>query len=148
MAQPVTYNGSKLYVSLGDGAGTEVFTAPCGLTTRGVTFTKETNDTTVPDCADPDLPAWTQRGVRAFAAEFTGSGVLAAAALPSWRDFYLLTASRNVRVGINAPAVDEGGYWLGKAHMTNFAVTGELGDKIQVSVTIVNDGAWTWVDAT
>lgn len=149
MAQPVTYNASKLYIKLGDGATpTEVFAEPCGLNTKGINFTKEVNDITVPDCDDPDAPAWTQRGVRTLSGEVTGSGILAAAARPVWWDAFEDTASRNVQIGINAPPVDEGGYWAGKMHLTALAVTAELGNKIQVAVTLVSDGQLTWVDAT
>lgn len=148
MAKPTTYAASKLYVSLGNGATpTEVFTAPCGLTTRGITFSKETNDTTVPDCDDPDAPSWTERGVRALSAEFSGSGVLAAEAFPAWRAAYELTLSRNARVGLNVPLVQAGGYWMGKFHLTAFGVTGDLGDKVNVNVTMISDGVVTWVPA-
>jgi predicted secreted protein len=148
MAQPVTFNGSKLYIQIGDGATpTEVFTAPCGLTSRGITFTKDTNDTTVPDCDDPDLPAWTERSVSALSWEATGSGVLAAAALPTWWDAFNSTESVNVRIGIDAPPADNGGYWAGAAHLSSFNPSGELGDKVQVAVTFTSDGAVTWVDA-
>ena len=149
MAKPVTYTASKLYISLGNGATpTEVFAAPCGLNTRGVVFAKETNDTTVPDCDDPDAPSWTERGVRTLSAEVTGAGVLAAEALPIWWETYLDTESGNVKIGINAPAVDEGGYWAGKMHLTSFGVTGEVGEKINVAVTMINDGEMVWVPAT
>lgn len=148
MAKPVTYSASKLYISLGDGATpTEVFTAPCGLTTRGITLTKNTNDVNVPDCDDPDAPAWVERSVESLSGETSGSGVLAAAALPTWQTAFNSTVSRNVRIGINAPLVDKGGYYAGKAHLTSFAVTGELGNKIQVAVTLISDGPWTWVPA-
>lgn len=147
MAQPTTFAASKLYISLGNGAGPEVFAAPCGLTSRGFTLTKDTNDVTVPDCDDPDAPAWTERAVRALSGEFTGSGILAAEALPTWQDAYDSTVSRNARVGINAPAADNGGYYLGKFHLTSLRWAGEQGDKINVDVTMVSDGALTWVPA-
>lgn len=148
MAKPTTFPASKLYISLGNGATpTEVFTAPCGLTTRGITLTKNTNDVNVPDCDDPDAPSWVERDVESLSGEASGSGVLAAEALPTWQDAFNSTASRNVRIGISAPAVDNGGYYAGKAHLTSFAVTGELGNKVQVAVTITSDGPWTWVDA-
>lgn len=148
MAKPTTFSASKLYISMGDGADPEVFTAPCGLTSRGIAFSKETNDITVPDCDSPDDPAWTERGVRTLSAEVSGSGILAAEALPTWWGAYASTESFNVRVGLNAPAADNGGYWAGRMHLTAFGVTGDLGDKVQVSATLINDGELTWVDAT
>jgi predicted secreted protein len=148
MAKPTTYPASKLYISLGDGATpTETFTAPCGLVSKGIVFSKETNDTTVPDCDDPDAPAWTERGVRTLSAEVTGSGILAAEALPTWWAWYANTESANVRIGLNAPPADNGGYWAGLMHLTSFSVTSELGDKVQVAATLISDGQMVWVDA-
>jgi hypothetical protein len=148
MAKPTTINASKLYISLGDGAPTEVFAAPCGLTTRGMTLTKDLNDVTVPDCDDPDAPAWIERTVASLSGEVTGSGILATEAWPVWRNRYNATTSGNVRIGIGVPLAQNGGWYAGKAHITSLAVTGDLGEKLQVAVTLVSDGAWTWVPAS
>jgi hypothetical protein len=145
MAQPKTFAASKLYIHLGDGGSPEVFGEPCGLTSHGITLTKDTNDVLVPDCADPDAPAWLERAVRSLSGEASGAGILAAEALPDWQDAFDSTTAPNVRVGINAPAADNGGYYGGKMHLTSFAITGELGDKLQVAVTFVSDGVLTWV---
>src|SRR5690606_33512417 len=59
MAPPKTAAWYKMLIQVGDGADPEVFSAPCGLTTRGLNFSAETSDTTVPDCDDPSLPSWT-----------------------------------------------------------------------------------------
>lgn len=152
MALPTTFNASKLYISIlvptsPPGGSPETFAAPCGLTTRGLTLTKNTNDVTVPDCDDPDAPAWVARAVQSLSGEATGSGILAAAALPVWQDAFDSTTAVSVRVGVNAVALDNGGYYAGLMHLTSFAITGELGDKIQVAVTFQSDGALTWVPA-
>lgn len=148
MAQPTVFSASKLYISLGDGGTPEVFTAPCGLTTRGLTLTKDTNDSLIPDCDDPDAPVWLGRTVVSLSGEATGSGILAAEALPVWQDAFDSTESVTTRVGINAPPADNGGYYTGEMHLTTLAITGEQGDKIQVAVTIQTDGALTWVPST
>jgi len=147
MAPPKTFSASKLYISLGDGGSPEVFSEPCGITTHGLTLSKDTTDIVVPDCANPDLPAWTERAVRSLRGEATGSGILAAAAWPVWRAAFESTASVTCRIGINAPPIDNGGYYGGEMHLTALAITGELGNKIQVAVTLISDGVLTWVPA-
>lgn len=147
MAKPTTFSASKLYIKLGNGGSPEVFAEPCGLTTRGLTQTKDVNDIVVPDCANPDLPAWVERAVRSLSAEATGSGILAAEALPTWQSAFASTASVNAQIGINAPPANNGGHYDGKIHLTSFAVTGELGDKLQVALTFQTDGPLTWVPA-
>lgn len=148
MARPTTLVGSKLILLLGDGADPEVFTAPCGLTSRGINFSKETNDVTVPDCEFPENPAWQERAVRSLSGTISGSGILAMEAFPTWRSFFFSTATKNVRVKLDAPLANNGGHWEGRFHCTTFNLTGEIGDKVQVEVELSNDGEVTWVAAS
>lgn len=147
MARPTTLSAAKLLLLIGNGAGTEVFAAPCGLTSRGINFSKETNDVTVPDCDDPDAPAWTERVTRALSGTVSGSGILAMEAFETWRDFFFSTETKNVRIKIDTSLANNGGHWQGAFHMTTFNVTGEIGDKIQVEIELQNDGEVIWVDA-
>mgnify|MGYP001000705767 CR=1 FL=1 len=144
MAAPTTYSFKKLIIMLGDGGTPEVFAAPCVLTSRGVNFTKETNDVTVPDCDDPDLPSWTERDVASQAVSISGSGILAAEAHATWRTAYLNTDSINVRVKIDDTLANGGGYYYGKFHLTQFNITGELGNKLQVEISLESDGVVAW----
>lgn len=141
MARPTTVSGKNLLVKVGNGADPEVFAAPCGLTTRGINFSKETNDTTVPDCDDPDLPSWTERDARTLAATVSGSGILAVEALPTWRGFFMSTDTKNCQIWVGTS-----GYFEGAFHCTSFNVTGEIGNKVQVEIELQNDGEVTWVD--
>lgn len=149
MAKPITVNASKMLIKIGDGATpTEVFAAPCGMTTKGLNFTKETNDVNVPDCDDPDAPAWIERGVVSMSAEISENGILAMEALTVWQEFLDETISRNVQVWLDVPVSSHGGHWNGKFHLTGFNVTAEQGDKVQVAVTMQSDGPVTWVAVT
>ena len=147
MARPTTYSAKKLLILLGDGGSPETFAAPCGLTTRGINFSKETNDVTVPDCDDPDLPAWTERAVRTLSATVSGSGILAAEAFETWREAFLATDAVNARIKIDDTLVNGGGYFAGAFHLDQFNVTGEIGNKIQVEISMSSDGAVEWVPA-
>ena len=147
MAQPHTFSAKLLLIQLGDGGAPETFSAPCGLTTRGIQLSKETNDTTVPDCDDPDLPAWTERDVVSLSGEISGSGILAGAAVATWRAAYFSTDSVTCRVRINDTGANGGGYFQGEFHLTQFNITGEIGNKAQVEVTLVSDGEITWTAA-
>lgn len=147
MARPTVYSAKKLLIQLGDGLIPETFSAPCGLTTRGINFSKETNDTTVPDYDDPDLPSWTDRDVTALSASVSGSGVLAAEAAAKWRSAFLSTNSISARILIDDTNVNGGGYFSGKWHLTTFNLTGEIGNKIQVEIELQSAGEIVWVAA-
>lgn len=148
MAKPKTLLGSKLILLLGNAATPEVFSAPCGLTSRGINFSKETSDVTVVDCDDPEAPAWQERAVRSLSGTISGSGILALEAFPTWRDFFFSTATKTIRIKIDAVLADNGGYWQGKFHCTTFNLTGEIGEKIGVEIELINDGEITWIPAS
>lgn len=143
MAKPVTISASKLLIQLGDGASPEVFTAPCGLTTKGITFTKNMNDITVPDCDDPDAAAWVERGVVSLSAAISGNGVLAMEAQNTWLAAYQNTSSVNTRVLLTEATY--GGHFEGKFHLSTLTENGALGDKVQVTVALDSDGPVLWV---
>lgn len=144
MAKPTTINASKMLIKIGDGGGPEVFAAPCGMTTKGINFTKDTNDVNVPDCDDPDAPAWKERSVVAMSAEISENGILDMGSLAVWQGLLESAISGNVQVWLDVPATDHGGHWDGKFLLTGFNVTAELGNKVQAAVTMQSDGPVTW----
>ena len=148
MAQPTTFSFKKLLVMLGDGGTPETFLAPCGLNSKGLNFTKDTNDTTVPDCDAPDAPAWTQRAVVSQAASISGSGILAAEAHATWRSAYLSTDPVNCRIKIDDVLANGGGYYEGAFHLTTFNITGSRGDFINVEVALQSSGEVVWHPAS
>lgn len=145
MAKPVTYAGTVVAIYLEDPDTPGAYIRPCGLTSHTVTFTKNMQEVQVPDCDDPELPSWIERGVESLDFSASGSGVLAAAALPDWWDAFNSTESIDARVYVGAPSDTVNGYfWSGKVHVNQFEVTGEKGSKAQVTVGIVSDGEMTF----
>lgn len=148
MAKPTTYVGSSVALFLEEAtAGT--FTRPCGLNSHTITFSKNTQDVTVPDCDDPEAAAWIERGVESLDMSGSGSGVLAAEAVDRWWAAFNSTESINARLYIGAADdTTNGHYWEGKVHVTQFEVTGERGNKAEVNVSFVSDGEVTYNDVT
>lgn len=147
MAQPTTLNASKLSIWIGSSSSPGTFVAPCGLTTRGINFTASTNDVTVPDCDDPDLPSWTARVVQALSAGITGSGILAVEAVPTWREFFFDATSKMCRVvldGTGLAASLDLGYFEGLFICSALNITGDLGNKVQVEINMTSDGQIFW----
>lgn len=146
MAKPTTYAGSLVAIYL-ETTTPGTFARPCGLNNHTVSFTKNTREVQVPDCDDPELPAWIERGVESLDFSASGSGILAAEAVDDWWDAFNTTDSINARVYIGAnDDTTNGKYWAGKVHVTGFEVTGERGDKAQANVSIVSDGELTFND--
>lgn len=149
MARPTTYVGSSLAIFLEDAALPGTYLRPCGLTNHTATWTKNFQEVDIPDCDDPELPAWIERGVQNLDFSASGTGVLAAEAVDTWWNSFNTTESINARIYIGKPDdVTNGRYWEGKVHVSSFEVTGERGNKAQVSVSVVSDGELTFATTT
>lgn len=144
MAKPVTERFGNFLLRVSAGASPDVFSAPCGLTSRGIEFSMSTGETIVPDCASEDAVAWVERTMNAASAQISGSGVLAMDSLDEWRSWFEAAEPRTVQVHLQNTTANNGGYWQGDFVLTSFQITGERGGKVQVSISAVNDGKVTW----
>lgn len=144
MAAPQTFRfgAGTLWISDMD-EETPVFTKICGFNQIDMKFERNTNDTTVPDCDDPDAAAWTERDVisRAFTASF--SGVLAKSALPLIEAAFASDASVDCRINLTGAGTGVGTpdrRYAGKMHV-KYSIKGQRGDKYELTVELENDGA-------
>ena len=141
MTKPTTHTFGDFLIKVGDGASPEVFTAPCGLTSKGFNQTANTQKTAVPDCTDPDAPAYNETAVDTIDSEISGSGILAAEAFTVWQAWFDSAAAKNCRV---YPLGAAGGYYEGRGILSAFNMTVQRGQKVNVDVTIQADGQMVW----
>lgn len=138
MAQPTVISASsKFLIYIESPDSPNVFIAPCGLTTKGITYSKAVNEVIIPDCDNPEEVAWTGREAQSKSCEISGSGVLAMETNQLWHDFYDEDAARTCRV-VEVDAL--GGTHEGNFHLTNLAKTGAQGEKVNVEITLQSDG--------
>jgi hypothetical protein len=138
MAIATTYPFSQFLVKIGDGGSPEVFTDPCGLTSKGFTRSANMNDVNIPDCDDPDAPSWLGREVVSYQGQIAGSGVLAKESYEVWEDWWETAETRNVRIELGTDIA-----WIMPAKLQEIADTAERGSKVQIAVNLVSDGAVT-----
>src|SRR5215510_9041610 len=103
MAPPKTASWAKLFISLGDGATPptpEAFVRQCGLTSKGIQFSGDTSDIAVPDCDQPDDPAWAERVITVKNCTVSGDGVLATDHREEWDEWFQSGLAKNCRVEI------------------------------------------------
>ncbi len=148
MAKPPTYPGSVVAIFFA-GATPGSFLRPCGLNSHTVSFTSSSTEVTVPDCDNPELPAWVERQSDGLSMSASGSGVASPDVIDDIWDIYTSQESVNARVYIGAPNdTAKGKYWAGKFLVTSFEVTGERKQKAQISISIASDGVITLADVT
>lgn len=147
MVKPTVAKGTKFRLLMGDGATPEVFAALCGLTTKGIQFQSNTNEVFIPDCDNPDDPAWRKITKAGKFATITGSGLLDFKnAFPKYRAAWESEDPVNMRVYFDVVGADGGGYWQGAFLLTQLNVTGNDGDYVQAEITMESDDAAAWVD--
>lgn len=143
---------AQLLIQIGDGADPETFAHDCLINTeRGIAFTSDSNQTIIPDCTNPLDPAWKDVQKDGLAAQITGAGMLHTPSIKTWFNWFNSDDAKNIRILLNGVSLaNGGGHWAGAFKLTAFEVTGPGGrkEKSTVSVTLVSDGAITWVDAT
>ena len=149
MAPPVTARFGKMLIKLGDGATpTEVFAAPCGLTSKSITFSKNLSEVDLPDCDDPDAATWLGRDAQSLSAAVSGDGVLPASAIQTWWDAFKSTSPINVEISIEYSTGTM--LWEGAMHVENFEPNAERSGRVQAGIGMQSDGEMTgtWTAAT
>ncbi len=143
MAAPKTASFGKFLVYIARPSAPDTWLAPCGFTSRAFRRTKDTTDTVVPDCDDPDLPADIERVVKSKSWQVTGEGVGAADAQAIWDEFFDDGDAWPIKIEFAWPSPTGTIAYTGAGHLTQLEMTGAQGDKVKQSVTIVSDGALT-----
>lgn len=141
---------SKFVILLGNGATpTEVFAWPCGAEARSVSFTNSTGETVVLDCTDPTgVMAAMKRWTESQDTSITISGRVSIEAFPTWRAWADSGDVKNIRVVLDEPAANNGGYWSLPAILQQLELGQEGKSTATFSATIVGAGRRSWTDAS
>lgn len=145
MAQPTVLSFGKGLVYFGDGADPEVFAKICGFNSISLQIEKDTNDVTIPDCDDPDAPAWRATDVLSLAWTAEFEGIMAKEAEATLWAAVNRADATNIRirlVGFGTGGATPDLQFSGAAHI-GATISGERGNKYQISVTATGDGALT-----
>lgn len=134
MTQATTLKFGQFLIKLGNGAVPEVFSAPCGLNSRGFSRTAATNDTNVPDCDDPDAPSWLDRDVVSLSGSLSGAGVVADEDFDTWDTWFMSGVSKNIQVIAGSRT------WSGAAILAKLDITGARGKRTEFNASIDTDG--------
>jgi hypothetical protein len=148
MAQPITIRGGKVRVLLGTpdaDDGPMVYAAPCGFTSKSLTFNKALDESQVPDCDDPDKVDWLGRDAVSLSMSISGEGVLAAGSVTTWLDAWESPDSVPAKIEVQFPAKTI--TWTGLLHVETFSAEAPNGKRVTSSVSLQSDGAMTRTSA-
>lgn len=145
MALVDVVNGEKLLILVGDGATpTEVFDHPCLINTdRGISFASSLTQELIPDCDNPDDPAWMTAEKDGLSATVNGAGMLDVASIETFDDWFRSGDTKNVKVKVDKTG---GSTWTGAFHLSEWSISGTRKSKATVSLTLVSSGVVTRAD--
>lgn len=112
---------------------------------RGITFSSATNEFPEIDCDDPDQIAWVLREKVSLSAAINGAGILNTPDVQDFFDWLTSSASKACQVVIDVDPADGGIIFEGDFHLTDFAITGDRGAKMEATITLASDGEVTSV---
>lgn len=129
--------GTQLMIKIGDAASPEVFSHPCLINTkRGIQFQSSANKVIIPDCDNPDDPAWVQVIKDQLSASISGAGVLDTADVADYDAWFNSDDAKNVEIWLGAI-----GKWTGSFKLTSWEVNGDRNQNAEVTLTLESHGA-------
>lgn len=138
MAAATTIRGGKVRILLGEGTSPIVYTAPCGFTSRSVTFNKGLEEVNIPDCLDPDKIDWVGRDSVSLSISVSGEGVLAYESVDTWDTAFLSLDSVPARIEIEWPAKTV--VWTGRLHIESLELGATNAQRATLNVSMQSDG--------
>lgn len=128
--------GTHLYIKIGDGATPESFSHPCLINAkRGVKFQSSTQKDVVPDCANPDDPAWESVFTDGLNIAVDGAGKLDTGSIATYDAWWRGGVTKNVQIWL-----DGIGYWSAAMKLTTWAIDGDRNKYAEVTLTLASDG--------
>lgn len=137
MTQATTIKGGKVRVLL-DLTGGGTYAAPCGFSSRSITFNKGLEEVNIPDCDDPDAVDWVGRDATSLSMGVSGEGVLAVESGEDWLDAFESADSVAAKVEIEFPAKTI--TYTGRMHVESLELGAPNGRRVTNNVSMQSDG--------
>lgn len=136
--------GRAMLVKIGDGAGSEVFTTLCGLTSKTIAINNSEIDVTTADCDAPGGELWTEvlNGLKRV--NISGTGLFKSAA----DEARLLTIAMSATaIGNFQVIIPELGTFAGAFHVSASEFGGEQEGALTKGMTLASSGPVTFTPA-
>jgi hypothetical protein len=145
MAAVNSTRGVKLVVKkLNTSVSPHVYQQICTINAqRGITFNAQTNDETIPDCADPDAIAWISREKQSLSVDVTGGGMNNKTDNIILWNWWKSPDSEPCQIVLDDDDPDKVITWEGNFHLTQYDMTGDRGQKVASTMTLSSDGEVT-----
>lgn len=137
MTAATTIKGGRLRVLL-DLAGSGTYAAPCGFSSKSLTFSKGLEEVSVPDCDDPDKVDWIGRDAVSLSISVSGEGVLAVESGETWLEAWESIESVPAKIEIEFPSTTI--TYTGRMHVESLEMGAPNGRRVTNNVGMQSDG--------
>ena len=144
MAQLTSVTGAQLQIRIDNGlTGTnQSYDHACMINaTRGLELSSSGQTEAIPDCSLPEAMAWTTETKATVSGTINGTGMLDATNYSSFFAWMNSDTAKTIKVDIHGTV---GGVVTGSWKLTQLAISGDRGKRVEVNVTMKSDGALTY----
>ncbi|MBP2540409.1 hypothetical protein J2768_002846 [Agrobacterium tumefaciens] len=139
---------NKLLIQFGDGEAVEEFAHSCTInTSQEFTIEATMTESTDPNCENPDAPGWVLRSVDTLSANINGAGTTDPVSYGVLRQKMLSGEPFNVRVLVDLPKAQGGGWYAGRYVMSSLGLAKEGKGFLSSTVALQSTGVVAWVEA-
>lgn len=147
MATQQIHAGTKFQIFNRISTGPSVYEFLCMASTKAANFASEMEDATVYDCADPTKVPVRKSIVRKRMLDVPISGKVDALKFKALRDAEEDSTTLNLKIVIDVPLAQGGGYWSGDFRIESLEVASSDNGIVTFSAQLKSDGEYPWTDA-
>lgn len=136
---------SRLVVKVSQGGSPETFKALCTLNaSRGITFTANVSEDSIPDCDDLEKVQWLVREKASLSADISGNGKVDKGDVKTLYDWVSSEDALKCQVILDDDAAANVITFEGLYHLTTFSMTGDSGaPTVTGEIALQSSGAVT-----
>ena len=136
--------GRSFLLKIGDGAGSEVFTALAGINSKSITINNSAIDVTTPDSSSPGGALWSQSLNGLKSVSLSGDGVFLDETAEARLNTVAMAADPVANFEIVVP---DFGTYAGEFRVTSLDLGGETEGAVTFSASMESNGAVTFTAA-
>lgn len=115
-----------------------VFTDWCGVTQKTIKWGRNLEETVVPDCDNPNIVPYVERGATSQSGTIAIQGVITKQALGTYQKLLKSTESLYFQLEMGFGTEKTG--WQGKVQLSDFEIVADVGKTVTFSMNMSSDG--------
>lgn len=139
MTKPITAKANDTFLRFAlPGTNPIVYTDWCGVTEKTVKWSRNLEETVVPDCDDPNAAPYVERGATSQSVSIAIQGVITSRAWPDYKK--MLKTTKSLYFQMEMIVDTEKTEWRGLVQVSDFEMVANKGKTVTFSLNMSSDG--------